>query len=110
LKKLTKFELIGFFGVENKSKFELLITNSKFTLISDLLLSHLLLVLFDLFGVHLLEGISGGVVGLVDNGVVLLVAFDDALGGSAVHYGRAARQAGRWVNMLAVGSLLFLVG
>ena len=51
----------------------------------DLLLGDFLLVGLEVVGVHLLKRIGGRVVGLVDDGVVLLIAFDDALGRGAEH-------------------------
>ncbi len=62
------------------------------TLLLDLLLGDLLLVLLKIDWVHLLEGVGGRVVGLVDDRVVLLVALDDALRGGAVDDRRAARR------------------
>ena len=61
------------------------------TLFSYLLLSHFLFVLFQVGGVHLLKWISGRIVCLVDNGVILLIPFNDALGGRSVYNRCVAR-------------------
>ena len=71
-------------------------SSGQFTLFFDLFLSNFLLVLLQVVGVHLLERIGRGVVGLVDARVVLLITSYDSFGDGSKHdRGVLSTQAGQ---------------
>lgn len=61
------------------------------TLLFDLFFSDLFLVPLEFNGIHLLERIRRRIVCLINDGVVLLVTFNDTLGRRTVHNCRTAR-------------------
>ena len=67
------------------------------TLLAHLILFDFSLVLLDFIVVHVSEGILS-VVRLVDDGIVLLITFDNTLGGRANHDHRFRQRLMRFLN------------